>query len=432
MTSALIDLDPSCPRAAHRMRELLERDEVQEPEYEPFLRRVVAESPDAQVRAQAQVLLGWRARIRGDRDEADRFFRSSLAVLWGTGTRSEARGCVGYALLCLLQRRVFEALVLARHACILLRDGKDVYSLAIARGHVAGVLLEIGDFERFGPAQDAADELIVRLTGQRRMILERLGASYRVLAAVRQGKVEAALRAVDRLESFPPPADPRAQLYHRAIALLEAGRAEAAMKLIASARSFHTPEDTYTYELDLLEVRCQIELRGAEYGVIAARDFLHRLEANGRRFLSSGRRMYMASTIGRLLVRDCGTAGDAERAFEQAGAAALERTVELESFMRDLPQLHNLQPEDRAILDDHRERFVAEQEELLTAVAGLLQRVARAAPKGDSAAEGLYVCPLCARVRGPERMWLPLQDYIPPHGPLTVVHVMCESCRATR
>ena len=110
----------------------------------------------------------------------------------------------------------------------------------------------------------------MRLTGERRMILERLGASLRVLAAARQGKVEAALRAVDRLESFPPPADPRAQLYHRAIALLEAGRAEAAMKLIASARSFHMPEDTYTYELDLLEVRCQIELRGAEYGVIAA------------------------------------------------------------------------------------------------------------------------------------------------------------------
>ncbi len=432
MTSALLDLDPSCPRAAHRIRELLERDEVQEPQYEPYVKRVAEQSPDAQVRAQAQVLLGWCARIRGDRDEADQLFRSSLAVLWGTGTRSEARGCVGYALLCLLQRRVFEALVLARRACSLLSDGKDLYSFAIARGHVAGVLLEIGDFKRFGPAQDAADELIVRLTGERRMILERLGASFRVLAAVRQGKVEAALRAVDRLESFPPPADPRAQLYHRAIALLEAGRAEAAMKLIGSARSFHTPEDTYTYELDLLEVRCQIELRGAEYGVIAGRDFLHRLEANGRRFLSSGRRLYMASTIGRLLVQNCGTEHDARRAFEQAGAAALERTVELEGFMRDLPQLHALQPEDRAILDDYRERFVAEQKELLAAVAGLVQRAGRDAPKGDSTAEGLYVCPLCEHVRGPDRMWLPLVDYLPPDGPLTVVHVACESCRATR
>ena len=181
MPSVLVDLDPSCPRAAHRIRELLERDEVQEPQYEPYLKRVAEQSPDAQVRAQAQVLLGWCARIRGDRDEADALFRSSLAVLWGTGTRSEARGCVGYALLCLLQRRVFEALVLARRACSLLSDGKDLYSFAIARGHVAGVLLEIGDFKRFGPAQDAADELIVRLTGKRRMIVERLGASFRVL-----------------------------------------------------------------------------------------------------------------------------------------------------------------------------------------------------------------------------------------------------------
>jgi tetratricopeptide (TPR) repeat protein len=405
------------------------------PRLERLCRRVIAASPDPALRSAARVAAGRAALERGRDIEAARLCRQALLDTWGTGGPTELAACENLARVCLRQRRIYESLVLARRACGLAESLEESETHVHARLHLAAVLFDLGDVGRATEALSRAEDEVARLPAEARVHHRRNVERLRTEMALHLGALEAAFHHLDVLAGLPGSADDGTTLTLEARLLVEAGRYDEARDVLIRTAMGARRSASSSYERDLLDARCLLVLRGPGIARDAGCALLARLETRGREDLSPGRRMELAEELGRLLIDRCSAPVEARRAFDFAGAAALERMEEFERFLRALPQLQTADVEDRAILEDFRERFFLEHHELLGAVNRLFQEATPAARVFGGATQEsqriVAICAWCERLRGPEGVWIPFRRFRAPEGPVEVSHGICGSCYET-
>jgi hypothetical protein len=262
---------------------------------------------------------------------------------------------------------------------------------------------------------------------------------YRSTLRVRSGNPEGALADADAMERAYEEAGDGADAaqrrwvwLRRAVASFALERTAEGHAALARAREEVTGPDSFLVEVEVLAVeRAALEGRVAE--ALAASARLLGVMRTAGAALGTGTRLRQAAALGRILGRLPGGEAAARGAFDEAGAAALERIVEVEAALRGYPELGAPSVEDLRTLEDHRRRMRAEQEAVLDAVARLiLPAVAggeRAFPSILAPGDFVAVCAWCRRVRTADERWLPIHAYVPERAPLRFTHGICDDCR---
>ncbi len=431
MDSAQIDV--SDPANGGAIQAALDEVGSVEAHHEPFVRRVLDECPDTLLSGQARVLMAAFEQVRGRHGEAAALYRRGLPEVWGSGTRAEANALMNYALVCVIQRRAFEGLVLLRRACEFAEERDNLDALALAKAYLARTLTELEDWERLDPLLAEMEALLPQIDATRRPYVEMVAVTTQIEAARRRGDAETARRVSDRLPALPFDDDPRSLPFQRALVFATEGRAAEAMEQVAIARSYGEGPQTYAAVLLEIEIHCGAVDVPLEQLRPQMTELLDLLELEQRERHSAGDRMIIAGRLARLL-SDSGGADDlARRALRVAAGGVIERIAELERFLRALPQLCFAGPRERAILDDHRARFLARHEKLLDVVYGMLEATPDDASQFESADGNdplcICICAWCRLLRGPDGLWLPVRKLDVPTGALRVSHGICESCR---
>lgn len=425
-------LDPAAPKQVDAIRSALV-EHWQAPGMEAFCRRVMQESPDAILREEAKVALGRYAYQRYDYAEAERLCREALSALWGSGARGELAACINLAMVCLLGRRYFEALVLARRSVELATQSKIPLAVAKANLHLAGVLRAVGDIPRAKQALAAAEAQLEVLDVADRGNHAANLAAERVRLALLEGDVETALqfseesRAHAGDDNWGPLDD-----VLRAAVLVAAGRHDEAYELLKRLEPEQGGKDPFRAARGRLEAECLAMLQTSDAALWSARSLLDWLEGDGHDEIGSGTRLDEAERLGHLLIDVCRAPADARRAYEIAATAALERIRELQAFALELPHLSRASDEDRQILEEYRGRFESERALLLSALARLLEQEGPATRLfGESREDqdaAIKVCAWCQKVQGPDGIWFMPEQALLPRGPLYVTHGICEAC----
>jgi len=403
--------------------------------FEDFCRRVMTEATDPDLRAAGRVAYARFPYVRGELADAERLTREALETTFDTGTRTELAACINLALVCLGQRRLFESLVLARRSCALAERLNERRAVCYANLHLAGVLDELGDGEGAERALATTERHLGGCEAQTRRNHERNIAYLRAEFALRRGDTGAARRQTERCAAlWPEDRAPCALDTLKASVLVAESDHAGARAILDHVQPPAGGRDRTAFERALLAARCRLHLEGPDAADAAACALLARLrEDAAREVLSPGERMEVAEALARLL-EECDAKVEARRALGVAGAAALERTGELDRFLRRLPALQEASPTDRALLEDFRRRYADEHRELLDAVARLFEAdpaaAAELAAGEDDDPTLICACAWCKRVRGPEGVWVNLWSFLPPEGPVSLTHGVCEACHA--
>lgn len=425
-------LDPAAAEQVDAIRDVLVKHWAAEG-MEGFCRRVMLQSPDATLCEEAKVALGRYAYMRYDYPEAERLCREALSALWGSGARGELAACINLAMVCLLGRRYFEALVLARRGVELANASGIELASAKANLHLAGVLRAVGDVKRAYAALEQAEALRESLAPEDRANHISGIAAERVRLALYDGDADTALRHSE--ESRERASDDnwgRMDDVLRAAVLVAAERFEEAYALLKRLEPEVSGRDPTRATRSRLEAQCLAVLETSDAALWSARSLLDWLEGEGHDEIGSGTRLDEAERLGHLLLDVCRSPGDARRAYEIAATAALERIHELQTFSLDLPHLSRASDEDRQILEEYRQRFQSERALLLSALARLLEQEGPATRLfGESRKDqdaAIKVCAWCQKVQGPDGIWFMPDQALLPRGPLYVTHGICEAC----
>ena len=392
--------------------------------------RIAAEAAWADAVAAARV-----AERAGDRALAVARLREVTVAARGSGGRAERAAWSNLAWLCVNDGREAEALLAARRAQALMRAAGDPWGEAVVLdllGHLYGWA---EDRASVVATADALDALRDRVGRERARSLRSIVARHRAVACHLEGDAEAALRwvdaAADDLDSSAFPGLVGGLWLLRVDVLLDARRADDVAALL---RAGPPPSTAGQVERLVVEARLALATGAPEADAAVARALEH-VESRARGAPPPARQL-RAAVEGATALRGL-PGGEAlvTRAYDAAAGAALERLVELDAFRRGLEPAAGVAPEDLRLLDDLRQRLLRDHAALAEAVARRLD-----APGGDGplvthldARDGLVcVCAWCQRVRGADRRWLPVQQFLPlvPWGRLSVTHGLCEECAA--
>lgn len=425
-------LDPASPDQTDLIRRAL-LESWEEPGMEAFCQRVVEQSPDDVLREEAKVALGRYAYMRLDYDAARRLCREALTALWGTETRGELAACINLAMICLLDQRLFEALVLSRQGVELAAASENPLAISKANLHLAGVLRSVGDTRRARIALERAAEVVDGLDDASQANQLANIAEERVQLALVEGDIHAALRHMATSEEVAGEGDITIRdRTLRGAVLVAAGRAAEAFELLGTCAPEDGDKDPTRAWRARLEAECTAALKGREAGLWSARSLLDWLEREGVDQLAPGTRLYEAERLGVFLLDECRSPQDARRAYEVAATAALERIRELGAFVQELPDLGRATDEDRQILEEYRQRYEQERAILLHSLADLLEVEGPATRLFGEHREdidaAIKVCAWCQKVQGPDGIWFMPSQALLPTGRLYVTHGICEVC----
>ncbi len=433
MSAHYIIGDPTCPEERARIVAVVrESRDARTPDSELFAHEVAADERLNNVtRAEAEIILARWAHMDGGAAAAEKHDRRALHLAWGTGALPERIACINLLMICAMQFRVSEGLTLARRAWRLAEDDGDPNGRAMAALNLAGLLSEIGDEARFSRAATRVEREVPRLKGGYSRHIPPALLSLRLHMARLRNDVAECGRFLNRLEAMATDNDPRQLPEIRAAVLRADGRPERALRLVRAHVDPEKRHDEPGVRLEILAVRCLADLNRRDEAIAAGRAFIALLGGKAREEVSPGRRMAQAELIGQIL-ESCGAeATDVRQAYDVAAAAALERSRELDRFLREFPALLEVHPDDLALLNGYRESFLVDRRKLAAAVAGLVESGDPAAlPSNEQADDFLCLCAWCERVRGPEGVWIPLKDFHAPDGALQLTHAICGDCKA--
>lgn len=433
MNDLMSQLDPATWSDVESIRAIFrQRRQSFEPELRDLARRALEESPDESLRIDAVNLLASAAVVSGDDDEGSRLFRLALEDTWGTGSHAERVACVNLAMILSRQRRLFEAFAISRRACRLAFASGDPLAICLAHAQLAKMLLELGDMPGFERAVEAAESSRPEIDENVAGWVPHLLAGLRAEVAIQHGDLDAAQEAVDEALDGPDVIREVVDMM-RATHLRRVGRPDEALVVLRVALDAGTDESSYRIRFQAEELLCLVDLGDVAAARERAADCLAEMVRLGARCGSPTWRMRVGETVGMALAREEGTRGEARRALEIAAVAALERSWESKLFFQEFPQLARMEPEDVAVLEAHGERFAEKHRELLGAIRALLLEGARfETPIAECASDELFVavCAWCNSLRGPERVWIPLDEFAQPTPDLEVTHGICHSCTA--
>lgn len=443
-------LDPSRPGDAARLRWLFENDPRRDAAMGALADRAAA-GPDADLRRAATLVLGQVASDAGRPGEAEALFRGLLEEHRGSGHRFERLACLALARLFALQRRVYEAMVMARGAAALARKAGPAFDLCLARARMCMALQSMEDAKRLSEAVEELDRSLASIPPERARSLRALVHACRAEAALEGGDLPRARAEATALLALATPGegvpgDRRLPHYLLAEAASREGKYAEALASVERAREI--PARTPASDLPLLhlEARCLLETGRAEEARRRLEGLLDILEGDPDAepvagdplvapAVATGPRIRYADEAGRMLADRCASPADARRAFDLAAGWALRRIVEVGRSMARIPELAGIVPEDLRALTDYRNRYVKER-------AGILDRLAalyggEAPPEGlltpDPAGEeeGFFrACAWCRRVRTADGRWLPVGEFLPDDRKLRISHGICPGCRA--
>jgi hypothetical protein len=394
---------------------------------------------DPEFRDLAALVVAQAAADAGRTDEAEAALRGLLGKGRGTGQRIERLACLSLSRIFAHRRRGFEALTLARAAASMARKAGNLWDLCVARGRICMALQVIDDGERLALAVEELDRGLDGVPPERARPLRWLVNGFRVEAALEVEDLDGARKALEVLRATAepggrPPGDPRLPLYLEAEIDFRSGRAQEALARIAEARALPPLLPASDLPLSLLEARCLAETgdaAGAGRLLSGILDLLDE-EPDPDPF-GTGQRIRWATEAGRLLQERVADPGEARRAFDLAAGWVIRRIVEIDRAIAEMPELSGIATEDLRALTDHRNRFVREQEEILTRVADLF--AGESPPAGlvhgtSMEEEGYFhACAWCRRVKTAGDRWLPVGEFLPDDRRLRISHGICEDCR---
>lgn len=434
MQHELGGLDPASSGDVEAIRAVLRtRRQSFGPEFRAFARRVHEESPDPSLRIDALNTLASAAVVAGDDDEGSRLFRRALDATWDSGTHAERVACVNLSMILARQRRLLEALAMSRRACRIALADTEPLAICLSHVQLGKMLLELGDLDGFRRAVEVAElhrpELDETLSGW----IPHLLAGMHAEVALQEGDIASADRFMNEaLEGADVIGEVVAMA--RATHLRRAGRHAESLEVVRTALADEGLDPGFRLRFEAEELLCLVDSGDVASLRRKAAACLGGMAADGRKCGTPTWRMRVGETVGHALSNDEATRGEARRALEIAAVAALERSWETRQFFREFPALERLEPADAALLDAHAERFRARHLELLAAMRALLSEGARhETPLADDAGAAFFVsvCAWCNRVRGPERVWIPLEEFVAPTSGLEVTHGLCQACRTS-
>ncbi len=431
--AARFDLDPTDPGNEPALVALLTSPQAITPAARPLAESASKIGCTKRIRAHADIVLGYHLYAERKVEQGSTAYRRGLQVLWDTGSPAERNACVNLASACAYQGRLLESLVLARRGRHLAALEQHQPAYFVASQALLRALAGLGDWERFDALRDATAAFVAESDdANKRFQFD----TVCVDAAVEREHADEAARHLESAATAPRAMDDT-RLFVEAWAHVHLlrGQYDLALDRAATARKEHPREDELDRRLRFLEILAAAA-KGNPGAAQAARTFLDSLADDTAETLPPGRRMRMASRI----ARDVGESMDdrllAARAYEVAGAAALERMAELEVFRLEFPQAQSLSDEDAMLLDEYRQRFLGEHGSILDAVRRLFRgdaeavRVFREAVPGEDPL--LRACAWCGMVRGPEGLWVDLgESSVPEGGSMQVSHGVCLTCRTS-
>ncbi|MFO0934005.1 MAG: hypothetical protein U1E39_15060 [Planctomycetota bacterium] len=429
-------LDPRRPGAVERWRFLFDRTGAN-PRLEAPLRRALELGlPPGELTWTAKAVLAQRLDVDGRGDEAEALLREVLVAARSSGTRVERGALANLVWMCLNRGREAEALVLARYTlgrmvaagdawgeAILLDQLAHLYGWGHAWDEVRKVVEALGDLE---PRADPGWRAKVAVMRERHLA--------RIAHA--SGAIDDALAALDRAEAgverAVEPGVLRGIGRTRVRMLLDAGRVEEAGRRLADLTA--TPAGERVEEV-VLHARVAVASAPPGPARRAVELALAMLALRGPGAASPGVRVRTATELAPSLRTRADLADLVVRVYDVAAGAVVERLAELETFVRDTPEVARPTASDLRLLDAMRVRFLSEHAELGRA---LVRLHAASGPGATDALARLHdagtgfvcVCAWCQRVRTRDGGWLPVQQFLPlaPRGPFEVTHGMCDAC----
>lgn len=427
-SAALGRLDPERAEDTEELRHVLDRlDPTQPGRLADFL-RVADLSPDKMVVAQAQALAACILFERGDEQDADRLFRESVAVLWGSGLRVEVTALINYALLRLRRGHAYEALLLARRAADT-APAWAPYAESLAHLYRAGACMHLRDWDAFDDCLLDAAATETRLNDAQRGYVRKVSASFRLAAAFESDHVIDVAGAMAAIAASAIPRDSWAYVYHEGLAHLLDGRPEEALRAHDRLAEMVPDCESHLHDQGLLRARALRALGDDEAARAQAESLLATLETKGRSVMDAGEILGAATSLAALLRAVGATGHTIWRAYELAGRAALARIADLDRLRADIPQLAWIDDEDVALLETQRVRLVEHHRGFVEVLGSLLAENATDPPLiGRTVQVG--ICAWCKRVRGPDDVWLPLTRFQVPADATALSHGVCPRCHA--
>ena len=433
-------LDPAqnddCPAVAA----WLEHEFKPIPALEPFVLRIATESLDEGLRGQAWLAAGAIAHTQGNGEAAEERYRRGLAIAFGSETKTERSACLNYALICVNEGRVFETLALAARARDLAARHGAWEQLALAHAYAARALAELDEWEASERELTLAEELLPRLSGRYEAYVGRVLALHRLPFAEHE-------RDAARVVS----------LCAAVIATLDADDEIGRAHLAVLADCYRLPSDEalaalehalarFSFPVDLegpmrvLEVELHAREGRFDAAFAAARVCLESLRRRRRDWVAVPQATCSSLQFrqGRQLLRRLdaiaehdGAADLYRETLDLVSELTLHNIWDLDAFLRQLPQVKLTDPHYIAALERFRERSLADFALLLDGLAARLDIEATTVPESDSRERQICICAWCHRLRGPDRLWLPLDDFEPPSAMSTITHGMCQECAAS-
>ena len=430
-------LDPGDSRDSRRILRHLTSSRIPGACLDAFLARVAAQAPDPETRRLADLVCGQNAMFAGDLREADRRVRGVLLESRGSGSRVERVAILALGRVSLQSRREFEALVLARRAVRAMDAAGDAWGSVISRLTAASVLSMIGDMNRLS---EALDDLRPRTRGVtdpvRRPLVERTYRIRRAEVLESEGRHAAALHALvaaERVGGRLYPGEQRTTLILRAEILLADGRLERAADDLTTAAGLGPATDVRGLRIRARRLGLDVR-REASTAVDDAGALLDDLQWGAQADVGPAARRELAIQIAEAVGPIPSALPLARRAYDLAAAAAFERLIELERFVRDVPESAAPTRDDLRVLEDLRRRTVAAQRDTHAAVARLIAEAAREGrtpvPMLPSDGGLICVCAWCQRVRTSDGVWLSIQQFLPlqTDGAIQLTHGICDAC----
>lgn len=429
-------LDPRVRGAAGRWRFLFDAAGGN-PRLEAPLRSALAVGlPPGELTWTAKAVLAQRLDTDGRGDEAEALLREVLVAARGSGTRVERGTLANLVWMCLNRGREAEALVLARYTLERMVAAGDPWGEAILLDQLAHLYGWGHAWDEVRKAVEALGALEDRAAPGWRAKVVVMRERHRARIAHATGAVDEALAALDRAEAgVVPTVEPgvlRGIARTRVRMLLDAGRVEEAGRRLDALHATPTVE-----RVEEVVLRARVAVASAPPGPARreAELALAMLALRGPGAASPGVRVRAATELAPSLRTRPDFADLVVRVYDVAAGAVVERLAELETFVRDTPEVGRPTPSDLRLLDAMRVRFLAEHAELGRA---LVRLHAAAGPDATDALARLHdvgtgfvcVCAWCQRVRTRDGGWLPVQQFLPlaPRGPFEVTHGMCDAC----
>lgn len=429
-------LDPRTAGAADRWRFLFDAAGGQARLEAPLRRALEVGLPAGELTWTAQAVLAQRLDVDGRGEEAEALLREVLVAARGSGTRVERGTLANLVWMCLNRGREAEALVLARYTLRRMTAAGDAWGSAILLDQLAHLYGWAHAWDEVRKVVEALALLEPKADPAWRTKVVVMRERHQARIAHAAGAIDDALASLDRAEAGVvraiEPGVLRGIARTRVRMLLDAGRVEEAGRRLDETRATPTVE-----RVEEAVLRARVAVASAPPGP-ARREVelaLAMLAMRGPGAASPGVRVRAATELAPSLRTRAELSDLVVRVYDVAAGAVVERLAELETFVRDTPEVGRPTPSDLRLLDAMRVRFLAEHAELGRA---LVRLHAAAGPGAADALARLHdvatgfvcVCAWCQRVRTRDGGWLPVQQFLPlaPRGPFEVTHGMCDAC----